>query len=56
MINYIFELLSFICAIASYIKGDVKSTAIWLVATVILGFCGTLSEIFIKARKENKNG
>lgn len=54
MLNYIFELMAFIAATASYIKGDIKAMAIWLATSCILGICGTFGDYIYKKYKSFK--
>lgn len=53
MLNYIFELLSFLVAIACYIRSDVDGVVIWLAATIMFGVCSTVADcVYKKYKKE----
>lgn len=57
MINYIFELFSFIAAVIMYAKDDTKAMAIWIAASVCFGFAASVVDIFLikkRTKEENK--
>lgn len=54
MINYIFEIMAFIAATVSYVKGDMYSMTVWLSAAIILGAIATFGEYIYKKFKEVK--
>lgn len=50
MINYIFELMTFIVAIACFLRGD-SDYIVWLAATCMLAACSTVGEIIFRKFK-----
>lgn len=54
MLNYIFELLSFIVAVACYLRSDMDGVVIWLSATLVFGICSTVADCVYKKNKEAK--